>query len=74
MNLETDFCVHFKRVFLFLLHFCRLNEISFKLDFAQLIYILYLNFIIIFNILNIQGDQEGLFKLVMLNFIFKWYN
>jgi hypothetical protein len=23
---------------------------------------------------KIWGDQEGLFKLVMLNFIFKWYN
>jgi hypothetical protein len=22
----------------------------------------------------VRGDQEGLFKLVMLNFIFKWYN
>jgi hypothetical protein len=22
----------------------------------------------------IRGDQEGLFKLVMLNFIFKWYS
>jgi hypothetical protein len=24
--------------------------------------------------LHNMGDQEGLFKLVMLNFIFKWYN
>jgi hypothetical protein len=23
---------------------------------------------------NAQGDQEGLFELVILNFIFKWYN
>jgi hypothetical protein len=23
---------------------------------------------------QIQDDQEGLFKLVILNFIFKWYN
>jgi hypothetical protein len=23
---------------------------------------------------NIRGDQKALFKLVMLNFIFKWYN
>jgi hypothetical protein len=22
----------------------------------------------------VRGDQEGLFKLIMLNFIFKWYN
>jgi hypothetical protein len=22
----------------------------------------------------IQGDQKGLFELVILNFIFKWYN
>jgi hypothetical protein len=22
----------------------------------------------------VRGDQEGLFKLVILNFIFKWYN
>jgi hypothetical protein len=24
--------------------------------------------------IHVRGDQEGLFKLVMLNFIFKWYN
>jgi hypothetical protein len=23
---------------------------------------------------NIQGDQEGLFQLVIPNFIFNWYN
>jgi hypothetical protein len=23
---------------------------------------------------EVRGNQEGLFKLVMLNFIFKWYN
>jgi hypothetical protein len=28
----------------------------------------------LYEIKYIRGDQEGLFKLVMLNFIFKWYH
>jgi hypothetical protein len=35
-------------------------------DFSTVVYILFFS--------QLRGDQEGLFKLVMLHFIFKWYN
>jgi hypothetical protein len=28
----------------------------------------------VLKVSEVRGNQEGLFKLVMLNFIFKWYN